>query len=332
MAKKSEKPVFGAINVPFAIFWSVPGVQEYENISGLAAANPITWAGNLTTEERLWLVDKVNTTAIFGEQVVIVDQQDKWFNVAAVLQRTRDNEWGQIGWVPASQVTVNNMYQAEWLHLPVVVVAVPLATLFRDIHLTEPVYELSYQVKLPLLAEREYYFKVRLPDGGIGYLSRCEALKASDLCFSRKNIIAEARQFLDLRYLWGGISSYGFDCSGFTFRLYQSQGIYLPRNSRQQSQEGTPVGKECLLPGDLLFFATDKGKGYIHHVGMYVKNYTMIHAPESRSAIKESRFDVDHYAQEYWGARRYGYEPEDYKTSCIPHPASIGKVSTAYKL
>ena len=153
--------------------------------------------------------------------------------------------------------------------------------------------------------EREDYFEVSLPDGCHGYLTRQEMRRSSYLCFSRKNVIAQARQFIGLKYIWGGTSSYGFDCSGFMFRLYQSQGIYIPRNSTSQSQEGLAIGKQNLLPGDLLFFSTENGKGYIHHVGMYIGNGIMIHAPSSNSEIKETRIDDNPYREEYWGARRY---------------------------
>jgi hypothetical protein len=300
--------VLGAINVPLAIFWSEPG-KEYQKISLSAATNPMSWSESLEVQQRLWLVEKVNTMAIFGERVAILDGRNNWLHVAAIAQHTKDNKWGQAGWVPENQISYNNTYLQEQHYLPAAVISVPKATLFQDMACwTQPISELSFQVRLPILMEGEYIFKVRLPDGGIGYLSRLETKKDSDLFFSRGCIIAEARQFLGLRYLWGGTSCYGFDCSGYTFRLYQSQGISLYRNSRQQSQEGIPVKEENLLPGDLLFFASEGGKGNIHHVGMCVGNGIMIHAPQSSSAVMESRFDVGHYHEEFWGARRYSTE------------------------
>lgn len=306
--KQNLRPmVFGAINVPLAIFWSAPGKQEYDKISLSAATNPMSWSESLDAQQRLWLVEKVNTMAIFGERVAILNGKSNWLQVAAVAQRTKDNKWGQAGWVPANQISYNSTYLQEQHYLSEAVISVPKATLFRDATCwTQPVSELSFQVRLPILMEREYVFKVRLPDGGAGYLSRLETKKAVDLFFSRECIIAEAKQFLGLRYLWGGTSCYGFDCSGYTFRLYQSQGISLYRNSRQQAQEGIPIEEKNLLPGDLLFFASEGGKGKIHHVGMCIGNGRMIHAPQSNSVVKESRFDVGHYQEEFWGARRYG--------------------------
>ncbi len=305
MEQAVTQPVFGAINVPLAIFWSEPGKPEYENISLRASIHPAKWSESLDVAKRLWLVDKVNTSAIYGERLVILDRQGDWLHVAAVAQRTRDNKWGQVGWIPAEAVSRNSGYLKEQLCRPEAVVAVPKATVFQDVCLSQPFATLGFQVRLPILAENKLSFTVSLPDGGCGYLATGEAQKAADLCFSRKTIVSAARQFIGLRYLWGGTSVYGYDCSGFTFRLYQSQGIYLPRNSRQQSQEGLAVGKKGLLPGDLLFFATEGGKGYIHHVAMYVGDGVMIHSPESKAAIQETRVDEAPYRQEYWGAKRY---------------------------
>ncbi len=307
MEQHARKMVFGAINVPLAIFWSNPDAQ-YRKISLAAAANPTSWSQSLDVQQRLWLVNKVNTMAIYGERVAILDGQKNWLQVAAVAQRTKDNKWGQAGWVPENQISYNNAYLVEQSCLPQAVVSVPKTALFWDTTCwTQPINELSFQVRLPILLERESVFKVRLPDGGTGHVSRLETKKVSELFFSRECIVAQARQFLGLRYLWGGTSCYGFDCSGYTFRLYQSQGISLYRNSKQQSQEGIPIEEKDLLPGDLVFFASEGGKGNIHHVGMCVGNGVMIHAPSSRSAIEESRFDIGHYHEEYWGGKRYVY-------------------------
>jgi len=305
MEHTKSQPLFGSINVPLAIFWSEPGNPLYENISLKAATYPAKWSKSLDTDNRLWLVDKVNTSAIFGERVVVLDQQDDWYLVAAANQRTQGNAWGQVGWIPADQICFNDSYLKAELNRPAVIMFVPRGLLFRDAYLSQPLVSLSYMVSLPLLAESDLVVEVCLPNGYTGFISRDEVTRAADLCFSRSNIVEQAKQFLGLRYIWAGTSAYGFDCSGFTFRLYQSQGVSIPRNSISQSQEGIAVGKASLLPGDLMFFASEGGKGNIHHVSMYSGNGTMIHAPASKSAVKETCIDAEPYRLEFWGARRY---------------------------
>jgi gamma-D-glutamyl-L-lysine dipeptidyl-peptidase len=306
MTAELTKPVHGAINVWLAIFWSKPNNEPiYKDISSYAATNPATWSENLAIGERLWLVDQVDTMAIFGERVVILDRQDAWLKVAALTQRTKLNTLGYPGWVLANQVCCNPTYLTEQFHLPQAVISAPTAALSGDSALTDNPGTLSYQTGLPILEESVSFLKVRLPDGCLGYLSRRETKKAAELFFSHEDIVKEARQFLDLKYLWGGTSSYGFDCSGFMFRLYQSQGISIPRDASEQSREGIPVAKEDLRPGDLLFFAKDNNRDKIHHVGMYIGEGLMIHSPNSKSAIRIEPFTAGVYGEEYWGARRY---------------------------
>ena len=153
------------------------------------------------------------------------------------------------------------------------------ASIYLDTALTQKMGEAPYQTRLPLLEEKNGVLEVWLPDGNTGYLSGSDTKNERDLTFSRAGIVSEAKQFLDLPYLWAGASSYGFDCSGFVMRLYQSQGITIPRDADDQALAGTAVDRDNLLPGDLVFFATLKGTGQIHHVGMYIGDGQMIHAP-----------------------------------------------------
>lgn len=78
-------------------------------------------------------------------------------------------------------------------------------------------------------------------------------------------------------YRWGGTSRRGVDCSGFTQLVYKAQGIYLPRNSRQQVQVGSPVPVSGLQFGDLIFFSKYYND-YITHVGIYIGNNNFVHA------------------------------------------------------
>lgn len=306
MPEDQKEPLYGIINVPLAMFWAKPSNESiYQQISQQAALNTAAWAKNLSTDERLWLVGKVDTTALYGEVVVILGQQGDWVQVAAIAQQTNRNKLGYPGWVPANQVCSDPTYLNDRRNLTKAVITTPKATLFSDSGLTVSRGLLSYQTRLPIVSEAESYFKVRLPDGTAGFLAHSGAKRSTELFFAGQNIIREARQFLGLPYLWGGTSSDGFDCSGFMFRLYQSQGISIPRDASEQAQAGVPVAKENLQPGDLLFFAKDKFQEKIHHVGMYIGKGQMIHSPNSKSVIRIEPFELGVYGEEYWGAKRY---------------------------
>lgn len=297
----------GAINVPLAVFWSEPGPKrEYDNLILGAATDPAAWARGMDTDMRLWLVGKSETQALFGERLAVLEAHGDWLKVAAVSQKTSQSRLGYPGWVHAAQVSFDSFYLDEQLRLPEAVVSVPMANLYSNAALSELVCELTYQTRLPLLAEEGQAYRVRLPGGNAGYLSRDGVKRAEELSYSGSAMVEEARRFLGLRYIWAGTSSYGFDCSGFTFRVLQSQGQSVFRDADEQAQGGIPVAKEDLLPGDLLFFAYENGKGDIHHVGIYAGGGLMVHAPNSRSSVRVEAINTGTYTLEYWGARRYG--------------------------
>ena len=82
-------------------------------------------------------------------------------------------------------------------------------------------------------------------------------------------------------YVWGGSGPDVFDCSGLTQYAYGAAGVYLPHSSRMQSVMGWNVAVTDLQPGDLLFFYSP-----ISHVGMYIGNGQMVHAPTSGSVVQ----------------------------------------------
>jgi gamma-D-glutamyl-L-lysine dipeptidyl-peptidase len=93
----------------------------------------------------------------------------------------------------------------------------------------------------------------------------------------REQLIASAKKFLNVPYLWGGRSSFGTDCSGFTQNIYKQAGIPLPRDTKQQALCGKIIkSAEDTLPGDLMFFHNDAGE--VIHTGIYAGNNRIIHA------------------------------------------------------
>ena len=75
-----------------------------------------------------------------------------------------------------------------------------------------------------------------------------------------RQLIEMAEQFLDLPYVWAGISSSGFDCSGFMYSLHRVNGILIPRDTIEQAQAGVQRSYEQAQPGDLLLFAYEEEK------------------------------------------------------------------------
>lgn len=94
-------------------------------------------------------------------------------------------------------------------------------------------------------------------------------------------IIATAKQYLGVPYVWGGTTPSGFDCSGFTSYVYRSVGINLPRVSRDQQNIGTRISPSQVQPGDLVFRGSPA-----YHVGIYIGGGQYIHAPQTGDVVK----------------------------------------------
>ncbi|HET8743503.1 MAG TPA: C40 family peptidase [Gaiella sp.] len=97
--------------------------------------------------------------------------------------------------------------------------------------------------------------------------------------------VALARTQLGVPYVYGGASPDGFDCSGLVMWVYGRLGITLPHNAAALFSVGRPVSLEHLRPGDLVFFP---GLG---HVGIYVGDGRMIHAPQTGEYVEIEALD-----------------------------------------
>lgn len=102
----------------------------------------------------------------------------------------------------------------------------------------------------------------------------------------RVDLVQYACQFVGNRYVWGGTSlTNGVDCSGFTMRIYEKYGIYLPHSSRAQAGYGTRISASEARPGDLFFYGSGSS---ISHVAIYIGNGQIVHASSARTGIKIS--------------------------------------------
>jgi peptidoglycan DL-endopeptidase CwlO len=110
------------------------------------------------------------------------------------------------------------------------------------------------------------------------------------------SVVGIAMQYLGTPYVWGASGPGAFDCSGFTMFVYAQVGVSLPHNAAAQYSYGTPVARDQLEPGDLVFF---DGLG---HVGLYIGGGNFIHAPHTGDVVKIS--SLNEYARRFVGAVR----------------------------
>ncbi|MGB9097236.1 NlpC/P60 family protein [Erwinia sp.] len=104
-------------------------------------------------------------------------------------------------------------------------------------------------------------------------------------------------------YRYGGMGRGGVDCSGFVYLTFRDRfDLQLPRTTVAQTDIGTRISKEELLPGDLVFFKTGSGENGLH-VGIYDTDDQFIHASTSQGVIRSSLNNV-YWKKVFWQARR----------------------------
>ncbi|MGW4731989.1 NlpC/P60 family protein [Streptomyces shenzhenensis] len=94
--------------------------------------------------------------------------------------------------------------------------------------------------------------------------------------------IAFARAQIGKPYVWGATGPGSYDCSGLTQAAWKAAGVTLPRTTYSQVEAGTTVSLANAQPGDLIFFYDD-----VSHVGLYIGNGMMIHAPKPGAYVRE---------------------------------------------
>ena len=115
---------------------------------------------------------------------------------------------------------------------------------------------------------------------------------------SGSSVVSYAKQFLGCKYVYGGTSPSGFDCSGFTQYVYKHFGVNLNRTAAAQYSNGKSV--TSLQAGDLVMF----GKSGINHVGIYIGGNTFIHAANPSQGVRTDSMSTGYYKTNYVGAKR----------------------------
>ncbi|MEZ4953498.1 MAG: NlpC/P60 family protein [Saprospiraceae bacterium] len=156
---------------------------------------------------------------------------------------------------------------------------------------------------LEIIDQQNYFTKISLPDGRIGFVENEYLMPYENWIDSRQpsseNIIATAQEMIGRPYLWGGTSGKGMDCSGFTKTVFYLNGIQLERDASLQVHNGEAIETDTslnnLLPGDLLFFGKyrEDGSERITHVAIYMGDGKIIHASDRVKIESLKRGDPD---------------------------------------
>jgi cell wall-associated NlpC family hydrolase len=226
---------------------AVANVWEAPN-AGHLPLDPHVWPTSAVTySERRALVGHMPTQVLYGETVRVLVRRSGWTKIAVPDQPSPLDARGYPGWV------------RSWQLGPAF--AAPLVVTVRSAKLANGT---------------EVGFGTQVPRGAV------PASATRPLPHTRADLVRSAEQFLGLHYLWGGLSAWGYDCSGLTWAVYRAHGITIPRDADAQFASGTPVSLAKLQPGDLLFYEHP----VVGHVAMYIGDGKMIESPNSASDVR----------------------------------------------
>jgi cell wall-associated NlpC family hydrolase len=272
-ATRPARASAATIDVAVATLWARPGVARAIDAPSLGnPVNPVAWNKNLTTAAaRAWLDGRVVTQALYGESVRVLARRGDWTEVAVADQPTPLDSRGYPGWLPTRQLRLGAALDSRGSYVVVKARTAKLRLKARTI-------TLAYGTRLPLVRRTEGLAIVRTPDGEGTLAGAARPVRPSGAA-----IVAAARRFVGVRYLWGGASAWGFDCSGLVWNLFHADGMIVPRDADPQFRHGIAVSTAHLRPGDLLFYGSP---AHVHHVAIYAGAGHMIEAPDSAHSVR----------------------------------------------
>jgi hypothetical protein len=228
--------------------------------------------------------EELATQSILGTPIKILKKGEDGY----YLVQTPDN---YISWLDDDGFTFMTKDQlSEWISSPKIIFTKEYGFSYSEADMnSQTVSDLVAGNLLKILGEDSDFYLVNYPDGRVAYIKKDEAKLFNDwyngLNPNGETILKTAYRFMGIPYLWGGTSTKGMDCSGFTKTVYYLNGIVLQRDASQQVNNGelvdTKDGWQNLQPGDLLFFgrkADENRKERITHVAIYIGDGDFIHA------------------------------------------------------
>jgi gamma-D-glutamyl-L-lysine dipeptidyl-peptidase len=243
----------------------------------------------------------VVSQAIYGTDVLSFSKQPGWVDI-----HTAD---GYAGWIQSSDL--NALDAAAYApENRAVRVAELSANVYREPDVTKhaPLLHLPWEARLETLSDPASasgrWIEVRLVDGQTAWVQRGD-VSADFAPISIAETLRLAQRFLGITYTWGGVSSFGFDCSGFMQMLVRQRGIEMPRDADLQAAWSgvIPVQRADLQPGDLLYFGA--GPARITHTGMYIGHGEFIHdTTHDHPGVQISRLDDMPWTKLLVAARR----------------------------
>lgn len=297
--------------VPVTSVWTAPEKVRPVDAHGVSETPDMNkWREAMDKEQNKDLTEskRLQTQLLYGEPVMIEEIDGGWAKIIAVWQASQKDERGYPGWVPLSHLAEIESLD-EQSYARVQADKAQLWTLDK-----KPLHLLPFNTLLPAKNATEHEVRVHTAHGDAYVDARDVQLVPSPAQIplgTGRGIVETAQRFLGLQYFWGGMSSFGYDCSGFSHHMLKANGLYIARDASDQAVEGAqvdPDDRAAWQAGDLMFFAYEEGKGTLHHVGIYIGHYAMIHSPTPGKAIEITYLEGTVYEKELCAVRRFAQE------------------------
>ncbi|MGY0427366.1 MAG: C40 family peptidase, partial [Polaribacter sp.] len=258
---------------------------------------------------------ELGTQALLGMPLNVLDKKGDFYRV-----QTPDN---YISWVDKGGIKLMSKAKFDaWNSSKKIIFTTIFGYVYKDKNQNSAIVsDITLGGILQHISENGSFCEVKFPDDRTGFIKKSEAVTydswLQNLNSSKENIEIIAKKMDGFPYLWGGTSSKGVDCSGFTKMVYLMNGFVIPRDASQQINAGKIVDPnlkfENLEKGDLLFFgkkATKDKKQRVTHVGIWLGNNKMefIHASGNVhiSSMDATQPNYDKFNKNrYLGSRRY---------------------------
>ncbi len=258
---------------------------------------------------------ELGTQGLLGMSLKILDKEGDFYRI-----QTPDN---YISWVDKGGIQKMNKGEFDsWNASKKIIFTKNFGYVYASKNKnSEIISDITLGGLLKYLSEDATFYEVKYPDNRTGFIKKSEAVVyenwLTNLQPSKENVEKVAKNLEGFPYLWGGTSSKGIDCSGFTKMVYLMNGYVIPRDASQQINAGKEVDEklnfENLEKGDLLFFgteATETKKRRVVHVGIWLGNnkQEFIHASGnvhiSSMDSLQPNFDLFN-KKRYLGSKRY---------------------------
>lgn len=272
------------VAVTVATGWRSPASPRA--VDAPALANPVrirAWLAALSREQQAGLIGRVDTQVLLGDRVLVTELRTDWARVVVPDQATPLDKRGYPVWIPRRQLTAVAPAAPDTAEVATIIE--PTAWLESEEGARSA--EASFGTRLPVLARAATRVQVALPGARSAWLASASvSIRPKGdgaLTPTEASTIARAKQFVGRRYLWGGTSGFGFDCSGIVYLVYRVHGVLLPRDAEPQSKVGSAVPDDSRRPGDLVFFSRD---GEVHHVAIWLGGGSILEAPNVGAPVR----------------------------------------------